>query len=451
MNIQPRMALCLAALVCLFAVTGCATHADSLRTARQQFFSGQLDQAAATLDKAASRHPRDRDVLQLERAIVDLTAGRPREAERTLRDVRNRFDELEQTDVAAVAVSAVTDDTRLPYAGEDYEKVLLRAMLAMSNLFSGGDDALAYSLQVAQKQHQIVTAAVDSEGNNTKLGYKQVAIGPYIHGMLREETHSNYDDAERSYAKVVSWEPEFVAARWDLERARHGHHSPPGHGVLYIFTFVGRGPYKEEVAEIPTTVALTIADAILKMNRKYALPPVVPPVKVPRIVRTVNSVDNVQVTVDGRSAGATATITDVSRMAIEQHAAVYPQIIARAVVRRVVKKAIVETTRQATSADSNALLSILFDVGQFAWDATEAADTRCWGLLPEKIQVMRVELPVGTHRIALQPALGVHAIGQVVPAEVVIEDGRNTYLLANFPNERLAGQLLVSNSTGSSP
>jgi hypothetical protein len=47
--------------------------------------------------------------------------------------------------------------------------------------------------------------------------------------------------------------------------------------------------------------------------------------------------------------------------------------------------------------------------------------------------------------------LGVHAIGQVVPAEVVIEDGRNTYLLANFPNERLAGQLLVSNSTGSSP
>ena len=31
-----------------------------------------------------------------------------------------------------------------------------------------------------------------------------------------------------------------------------------------------------------------------------------------------------------------------------------------------------------------------------AWEASEAADTRCWGLLPDKIQVLRIELPAGT-------------------------------------------------------
>ena len=29
----------------------------------------------------------------------------------------------------------------------------------------------------------------------------------------------------------------------------------------------------------------------------------------------------------------------------------------------------------------------------------EAADTRCWGLLPDKIQVLRIELPAGRHRV----------------------------------------------------
>jgi tetratricopeptide (TPR) repeat protein len=438
-------------LLLALAISGCATHADSLRTARYQFFTGDLQQATETLDKAAKKHPRERDVLQLERAMVELAAGRPSDAERTLREVRNRFDELEQTNVAALAAAAVTDDTRLPYSGEDYEKVLLRAMLSISNLFNGGDDALAYALQVGEKQQQIIAAGADTQGNNPKLNYQHVALGPFVYGMLREETHSNYDDAERSYAKVVSWQPDFMPARWDLERARSGHHSPPGHGVLYVFTFVGRGPYKEETLEIPTTVALTVADAILKMNRKYALPPIVPPVKVPKVVRTSNYLDNVQVAVDGRPTGTTATITDVSQMAIQQHTEVYPQIVARAVVRRVVKKGIVETTRNVTPAKGNALLGLALDAGEIVWAATEAADTRCWGLLPDKIQVLRVELPAGTHRIALQPAYGPRAVGQTALTDVQIDDGRNTYVLANFPNERLVGQVLVSNSAAAQP
>ena len=46
----------------------------------------------------------------------------------------------------------VTDDTHTAYAGEDYEKVLIRAMLSLSNLMVDGTDSLAYAHQVMQKQ-----------------------------------------------------------------------------------------------------------------------------------------------------------------------------------------------------------------------------------------------------------------------------------------------------------
>ena len=80
----------------------------------------------------------------------------------------------------------ITDDNRRGYAGEDYEKVLIRAFLAISNLMTDGGDAGAYALQVADKQQQIIEAGVDKEGENPKLAYQHVAVGAYIHGLLRE-------------------------------------------------------------------------------------------------------------------------------------------------------------------------------------------------------------------------------------------------------------------------
>ena len=279
---------------------GCATHADRLRDVRAQFCAGDLDQVAATLDRELKRNRRDAEVLKLERAIVDLAAGRPKRAEQTLREVRDRFDYLEQQSLGESALVMLTDDTYSGYAGEDYEKVLVRAFLSLSNLMADGGDAAAYGLQVTQKQNEIIQTGTDESGENPKLAYKRVALGAYLHGILREETHANYDDVARSMVKVVNWEPGFRSGHSDLERARHGHHSSPGNGVLYVFTLVGRGPYKEEALELPSTVSLLVADRILSQGR-HSLPPTIAPIKVPKVVLDYSPVHTVRVSVDGRS------------------------------------------------------------------------------------------------------------------------------------------------------
>src|SRR5690606_30732149 len=258
------------------------------------------------------------------------------------------------------------------------------------------------------------------------------------------QTHRDYDDAARQWALVASWQPGLASVREHIERAERGVHSQRGNGVLYVFALVGRGPYKEEVAEMPTTAALLIADRILSNQLQQELPPTIAPIKIPRLVACSNAVAGLEVTADGTLCGHTETVTDVTQMALLQHEAVLPQIMARAVIRRVVKKGMIYGAKEALGVERGSLESLPFELLGIAWEATENADTRCWGLLPDKIQALRVELPAGGHEITLRP-IGhrgtIRSAGHT--QRVTIADGRNTYLLVQVPDGNIIGQTLV--------
>jgi hypothetical protein len=122
-----------------------------------------------------------------------------------------------------------------------------------------------------------------------------------------------------------------------------------------------------------------------------------------------------------------------------------PQIVGRAVARRSVKKAVIYGTKEAMGVQRGSVESFSLDVAGVVWEATERADTRCWGLLPSKIQVLRLELPVGQYPLSLAPhsARGT-ACGPAVSADVTIQDGRNSYVLATFPGPQIVGKVLVA-------
>ncbi len=434
-----RGALCLLGML----LAGCATYANRLDMVRREFVTGDLPRTEVALEKAA-RHRRDRDVVQLDRAVLLLAEGKPKEAEQIMREVRDRFDHLEQQAMGEKALSMLTDAQSEAYHGEDYEKVLVRVMLSLANLVSDGQDAGAYSLQAVDKQQQIVQRCpIDPAGNNLKATYKQVAFGPYLQGALREATHANYDDALRCYATVCSWQPSFPYGPLDVQRAKTGHHSQPGNGVLYVFALVGVGPCKVETVEAPTSVALLMADQIISTVGSQTIPPTIAPIKVPRVILTPHDVGSIGVAVRGRPLGRTATITDIGTMAVEQHTAVFDRIVAEAVVRRVVKKGVVYGVKQAMSVDRYSPANVALDLAGVAWEATESADTRCWGLLPDKIQVLRLELPEGQHDLTLQ-SLGSsdQPLGRPTTHRISIVNGRNTYAIGNFPYGNLVGTLL---------
>ena len=419
-------------LVLFVALTGCATHADRLKTARSAYYGGSPALAEAKLLEAEKENSSDVEVLRLERASVAMSTGRLDEAQTLLRGVRDRFTELEPADPLKIAKAALTDDQRLPYSGEDYEKVMVRTMLALTELLRDGPDAFAFAHQISQCQQDIIQkgGAVGEGKANPKANYSRVALGAYICGAMREESPGGADEARRAFTLVKEWQPNFPSAAKDLARAETGAQCAKGNGVVYVVALVGRGPTKVEQAEPVTTIALLLADRIISAIAPQTLPPNIAAVKIPAIQLPLDTISAVSVAVDGRPAGTTETITDVNQLAVSQMLATRDYAIGRAVARRILKKGIVYAAKEMTGTKKDSLQSLGMDVLGVAWEATESADTRCWGLLPSTIQVLRVELPIGDHQITL---------GAGDSANVRVEDGRNTWVMAHYPTPRLAG------------
>ena len=460
-----RTVLFLAVLCCL---TGCASFGERTMKIRRDFASGNIEKADAEIDKALKKKKQsDADLLKLNRAIIALSSGKPKEAETLLREVRDRFDQHEKAQekrAAEKTLAMLTDDNAVSYAGEDYEKVLIRVFLALANLMYDGTDAPAYALQVGYKQSEIVQkgAVQDPKNSQKKVNpkaesYRQVAAGQYLIGAMQEATYRNHDDVVKAYEAVCAWEPGFMQGRQDLERAKHGVHAQPGNGVVYVFALVGSGPYKEQRnCEVLQEAQIWTTALIGMMSDRPAIPDFAP-VMIPCIVRPDESVSALSVSIDGKWNSRTETLTDIGRMAEEQFEAVKPQIIARAAARRTLKKGILYGTKEAV--DASPWVGLAMDVGGMIWESMETADTRCWNLLPAEIQVTRLEVPAGEHRLVLQPLSRVYSLphrgyvlsessfrtGREWSKAVVVEPGRNTYVLVNFPGNDLVGEIVVSN------
>jgi len=435
-----------ALIVVCAALSGCATHLDRLQPIRDAFYAGDVTSARTQVVEIARKRRGETDVLQLDRAMIELAAGRPAEAEKLLRTARDRFDVLEQKSLAEDAASLATDDTVRSYAAEDYEKVLIRTMLALSNLMNGGGDAAAYALQINEKQTEILDSLADKDVDGWLKGeaYKQVALGPYIRAMIAEESPLTLDDAVRARVQVANFAPDFRDAKADLQRAQHEVPIPPGHGVLYVFALVGRGPVKEETNAEVTQAALLVADRIVSAVSPRGLPPTLAPVPIPRVVTTSPTADHVLVSIGGKAVGPTATIVDVGHMATLQQEARTPEIIGRAVARRVLKKGAIYAIKEGVDATPWSAASIALNVVGIAWEASEQADLRCWGLLPDRIQVLRITLPAGEHELRLHTADRRGTFGIPADKTVRVLDGRNTYMLGQFPDSSLVGEIVTS-------
>lgn len=423
------------------SLAGCSTHAKRIAQPRSLFYEGQLEACKESLDKLAKSNRHDRDVVNLDLAIVDLLAGEAKKSETRLKEVRDRFDYLEKDSLTEKTISMWTDDQTRSYAGEDYEKILIRVFLALSNLMHDGVDAESYTLQAHEKHEQLSQRVATLTGDPNKA-YAPLPVAFYMRGLLREATHRDYDDAAKNYEIASQLLPECNPLQWDLLRAREGTHSRPGYGVVYLFAMVGRGPYKTEVAERPTSDALLIADRIVSALGPYKLPPTVAPIKIPDIVVPPSDVDSVGVSINGSRIGPTASIANIEQLAVSTYQANRNAIIARAVARRVIKKATVVAAKDQIAKDGLSALGM--DLAGIAWEATEAADTRCWGLLPRDIQVIRVEVPAGTCSLQMAPLLGNRPVGASKQTEVRVVDGQNTYVICWFPDARSASQVMCS-------
>lgn len=429
--VRGSLLLCLVVLLC----GGCRSGWSSLQQGREAFYAGDFEAARTPLAATVSKDRKLADVARLDLAVVELAAGNATAADTLLRQCRDTFDQRDPPEVLPSVRSVMTDERDMPYDAASYEDVMIRSLLSIASLMSGSGDAESYAMQAQIRQQQLAQAAEERGLENIGEVYQPLALAPYIRGMVREATHHDYDDAARAYQLVAQWEPRFMAAPLDVARASEGTHSQPGHGVLYLFAMVGRGPQRVADVADASGPALLIADRIVAASTDYAIPPTLAPIPIPRIVVPRSAVTAVGLRVNDGPMVHAAALTDVGRLAVTQIDAEMPWTIARGVVRRVVKKAVVTASVKSVSGGNGALEFGGSLLGS-AWEASEKPDLRCWSLLPREIQVLRIELPAGRHRLSAA-AVGAVRDEHRLEAEVVIRDGTNAYVVAFAPDDRV--------------
>lgn len=437
---------------------GCRSTKVTVAQARRAYAVGDFDAAKHVLQDLTAGPRRNRSVAGLDLAMVELASGDAVAAESRLRELRDHFDALPQVDLVGQAASLAVDDNTRTFQIAGYEQVLLRSMLAICSLAGDATDAEAYCLQARSRQAELNRLAANAlrasqsedssepqDSSESQRSAGQIALAPYLHGTLREATHQNYDDAERAFRLVSAIRPNFAPAAEDIARAELGAHSESGHGVLYVIAFVGQGPQLVETVAPTTTASLQIASTILRSVAKNSegkddepVLPNVASVKVPVVEIPASPIAAVGVALQGELLGATQTITDLGQLAVDRSDAEMPWTLARAVARRVLKETSVAATSKSLGLSGDAAAAFEFAAIN-AWSASERADTRCWGLLPREIQVLRAELPAGAHEINLLP---MSITGQVFAEpgmeQVMIEDGRNHYVLVFAPEQILS-------------
>lgn len=431
-----RQAPVLLGALALFLCGGCAATRDHLADGRVAYLHGDFSTAVAEFEEVGQRSSRWQRLAEMDAAMVQLAAGDPAAAERRLRAARDHFDTLPELAPLTEAASLMTDDRQRAYRAAGYEQVMLRTMLSLCSLAGDGVDAESYALQAHKRQAELAEQA-EAKGIFQPDAFQPVAVATYVRGLLRESTHHDYDDAQRAYALVAQWQPAFGPASEDVRRAAAGVHSAPGHGVLYVFACVGRGPVRVERIAETTSDALRLASLAIDKASGDAAIPRISSVPIAEVIVPPSPAYGVGVRVRQGPAVATMPITDIGRLAVAQNQAERPYAIARAVLRRVAKESALKATSDALSLDGQAAGMLSFAAGSL-WQSAEKADLRCWGLLPREIHVARLELPAGTHTVDLE-VLNQQArpIGRPTPRRVSIVDGKNTYLIVFAPEDRI--------------
>ncbi len=453
--------LCLPFLLgLLLGAGGCTSYSERVAAFREQYAAADFAAAEATIDelledetgvdadllatpKLLARDSEaadgDGELMLMEKAMARLGQGDADGAIDLLRRARDELDEQWQTSATDYVQSALLDDTWIDYAGADYEHVLVRVMLALSDLVCGAGDATAYAIQVNDKQEEILRSDFGArQGYAPRQTYQRVAIGAYLEGVLAEASLAPAE-AARAYERALRYGGKRGLIEQAEARARSGDYTAAGSGVVHVFCLAGRGPHLVEGVHPPTDLANRLATVALTLFTRRPSALVQAPVKVPVVMVNEARPERLCIEVaDGERVFA-EPLLDVNEVAVQQLEANMPWIIARALIRRALKAGaavVIEDRARRRQRDPLAfLIAALFNLTA---TAVENADTRNWASLPAEIQAARLELPAGRHCLKL---------GAGMSAEVRVSPGRDSYVLVVRPGDFAPGAVLVDSSS----
>ncbi|MFQ5487713.1 MAG: COG3014 family protein, partial [Gammaproteobacteria bacterium] len=380
-------------------LSACASYGDWVRQLEYELAAGNYRGALAVLEDEG-RRPRDALLYLLDRALLLRMDGDFAASNAAFEEAKVLMEKFSAVSVSEQAGALTINDLQRSYSGEAYERVLLHLFAALNYLELG----LPREARVEILQLDVVLGQLEAE--SLAAG----AFARYFSGLVFEAL-GEADQALIAYRKAYRAYRDYppaaalalpallktdllrLTARLGLaeELARYRREfamsvplteAAPAKGEVIFILFSGLAPLKHETrinavtenGEL-VTVAMPYYDSRLPHVRKGVLE------------------------ADGVRAESEA-VEDINTLAMEALQRQAPLIMARALVRAILRH---EAVEKAGEEDEG--LGFLVNV---AGVVSERADTRSWSILPSRIYLARLALPAGdyTLQVRLQNARG---------------------------------------------
>ncbi|MBI1851646.1 MAG: hypothetical protein HYR85_15000 [Planctomycetes bacterium] len=393
----------LLALVFLPAALGCTTYASTTAAGREAFARGDFARAESEFRALANDHDRQELLYLMELGLTLHTAGRYADSNEVLLHAVEVAESLEPTSVSGEAASLLTNEYAKSYRGEDFELVLLHTYLAMNFTLMGKyEDALVECRQALER--------LDLINQKYQKEYKDHAFVRYLMGILFEASGQG-DDAYIEYKRVFELKPDFPRIRADLLRLS----ARPGFAQEHAewqSRFGGAtesaddgAPQGREAPRAGTDGEIVfLFEAGLAPEKVPFLEEAAPEqlVAIPKYRARPTRIKTAELSIDGKVVGRTAVLTDILEVASRTLQDRIGSELVKLIARLAVKEGIAQAIQQSgphKDYETHTLLAGLWRI--FAY-SLERPDLRSWLTLPETLQILRVPVPAGAHRLVVR-------------------------------------------------
>ncbi|MBW1892134.1 MAG: hypothetical protein JRI91_00355 [Deltaproteobacteria bacterium] len=402
--------------------------------------SGECDRAVDLMAESKSSYGNNaRLIFLMDSAMVHLECGNYDQANKFFHEAEALGEKLWTESLSRHAISFVSNDLVLPYAGEDFERALINLFSALCYLRVGEyDEAL-----VECRRLDTLLSGYNTEYNDKNI-YKEDAFGRYISGLIHEaageldDAYIDYYNAFMVYSKdyTTSYNtspPSFLAEdllrtadkvdRFDeakrlvpnyLTKKYRPEALPKNTGKVVLIHLNGKSPVKKENKIVVPTPSGPIGIAF----PKYVVN--TPECRSSRLILKSGS----------KTFKVNSEIAqNINSIAVKSLDDRKVRVIAKTIARAVAKQLAIKTISAAATDkhDKSNRRLVEFFLNTANTLLLERADTRTWRTLPGEIYICRIFVPEGDYTAYIKKCGGTPAKIE----QVRIKAGETRFLLFN--------------------
>ncbi len=411
---------CGVVLAVALSLQGCVSFTRMQNPVEDLLQQHKPAQALEVLERR-TRIGRDKVLYHLDKGMLLRMTGDFKASTAALETAKQALEKLEAVSLTEQASATVVNDSLRSYVSPLFERVMLHVYLALNYLELGDLDG-------ARVEMMQVDELMQDKGDKDELPFAR-----YLAGMVfeaqgeRSDALIAYRKAYQAYRAHGQPIPEYL--KFDLLRLT-AHQGLSDERAQYEREFA----LKELPARQGAELIVVVSNGLAPRKYEQAITAQDPTsgqlhrIATPIYEKRQSSIEQVRVIAGGEGAEG-AAMEHLAPHAEAALAQAMPAIMARAIARVAVKNKVSDEARQ-----KDAVVGLITNI---AGVLTERADTRGWYTLPQEIMLVRLWLPPGDYRPAVELlAPGGHVSATKQLGEVRLDKGQRRFLSLHWPASR---------------